>query len=73
MSVEKTASNEGLTLPDAGHDAYHQCWYPVAMSREVAAGKVIFKEFLDGRIVVWRGVRVPSAAGPGLAHCRQHA
>lgn len=55
MSAEPTELDPGVRLPDAARDGYHQCWYPVAMSAEVPAGTVISKEFLDGRIVVWRG------------------
>ncbi|HVN45575.1 MAG TPA: aromatic ring-hydroxylating dioxygenase subunit alpha [Steroidobacteraceae bacterium] len=55
MSEQIFAAAEALRLPDAQRDGYHQCWYPVAMSSEVAPEKVISKEFLDGRIAVWRG------------------
>lgn len=52
---------EPIRLPDPARDGYHQCWYPVAMSSEVAAGTVTSKEFLDGRVVIWRGA-------DGVAH-----
>jgi phenylpropionate dioxygenase-like ring-hydroxylating dioxygenase large terminal subunit len=53
MAEEKVS--ETLRLPDSERDGFHQCWYPIAMSSEVPAGKVLSKEFLDGRVVVWRG------------------
>jgi phenylpropionate dioxygenase-like ring-hydroxylating dioxygenase large terminal subunit len=34
---------------------YEQNWYAVAMSDEVAAGASIGADYLDGRVVVWRG------------------
>lgn len=55
MTHETLAPAETLRLPDAARDGYHQCWYPIAMTKEVAPGKVISKEFLDGRVAVWRG------------------
>jgi nitrite reductase/ring-hydroxylating ferredoxin subunit len=53
---------EAQRLPEAhqplaqGEDGlFHQTWYPVCFSNEVDRGSVIGKEFLDGRIVVFRG------------------
>ena len=40
---------------DEGTRLYEQNWYAVAMSSEVAAGKAIGADYLDGRVVVWRG------------------
>ncbi len=60
--THSTATNQ------AKQDGYHQSWYPVAMSSEVAAGQVIAKEFLDGRIVVWRGE--DGVAHVHSAYCR---
>ncbi len=51
VTVEPTTD---LQIPKQGTDGYHQCWFPVAMSSEVGPGQVIGKEFLDGRVVVWR-------------------
>lgn len=53
MSLTVDASTD-LVVPKQGTDGYHQCWFPVAMSSEVDAARVIGKEFLDGRVVVWR-------------------
>lgn len=38
--------------PDNG---YFQCWYPIAMSSELARGKVIGREFMNGRVIAFRG------------------
>nr|WP_295467805.1 Rieske 2Fe-2S domain-containing protein [Mesorhizobium sp.] len=47
---------------------FSQSWFPVALSTEVAMGQVIGRDFLDGRIVIFRGddgaVRVMSAYCP---------
>ena len=55
MSQEASDLGQALQLPDPARDGYHQCWYPIAMTREVPAGTVISKEFMDGRVAVWRG------------------
>jgi phenylpropionate dioxygenase-like ring-hydroxylating dioxygenase large terminal subunit len=34
---------------------YTQCWFPIATSAEVPPGRVVGKDFLDGRVVVFRG------------------
>jgi phenylpropionate dioxygenase-like ring-hydroxylating dioxygenase large terminal subunit len=34
---------------------FHQCWYAIARSDEVAPGQVLGRDFLDGRAIVWRG------------------
>lgn len=55
MAVEDVEQPATLRFPDPAEEGYHQCWYAVAMSDEVSIGQVVGKEFLDGRIVVWRG------------------
>ena len=51
-------------IADMGPGA-HQCWYPIALSRDVPTGKVIGTDLADGRVVIYRGedgaVRVMSA------------
>jgi len=47
------ASKPVLRGTDPG--GFHCCWFPIAMSVEVPAGQAISKEFLNGRVVVWRG------------------
>jgi phenylpropionate dioxygenase-like ring-hydroxylating dioxygenase large terminal subunit len=51
-------------IADMGSGA-HQCWYPIALSRDVPKGKVIGSDLADGRVVIFRGedgaVRVMSA------------
>src|SRR3546814_522186 len=33
----------------------HECWYPVALSSDLAPGQVIGRDIGDGRIVIYRG------------------
>ena len=55
MSQEASEPGQGMQLPNEARDGFHQCWYPIAMTSEVPAGTVISKEFMDGRVAVWRG------------------
>ena len=34
---------------------FHQCWYAIARSDEVAAGQVLGRDFLELRAIVYRG------------------
>lgn len=36
-------------------NGYFQCWYPIALSQDLPKGTVIGREFLNGRVVVYRG------------------
>lgn len=47
-------SAKGSSIFDLGPGA-HQCWYPVALSSQIPAGKVFGTDFADGRIVLYRG------------------
>jgi len=38
-----------------GIGGYDQCWYPVALAREIEPGQVIGRDFLSGRIAIFRG------------------
>src|SRR5438105_5932851 len=51
----------GTRIEFRGEDEFHQCWYPVALSAEIAAGSVAGAPFLDGRVVVYR-------TSDGIAH-----
>ncbi|MGO4392345.1 Rieske 2Fe-2S domain-containing protein [Variovorax sp. M-6] len=42
-------------FPPQGVGGYDQCWYPLALSSEVAAGEVIGRAFLSGRVAIFRG------------------
>ena len=58
-------------VPLEGDDGvYSQTWWPICTSDEVATGQIIGREFLDGRVVVWRGAdgkpRVTSAWCPHM-------
>jgi phenylpropionate dioxygenase-like ring-hydroxylating dioxygenase large terminal subunit len=41
--------------PQSPETGYMQCWYPIAMSSEVPVGKVVGKDWMNGRVVVFRG------------------
>jgi phenylpropionate dioxygenase-like ring-hydroxylating dioxygenase large terminal subunit len=47
---------------------FSQCWFPVAQSSELAAGQLLGSEFLDGRVVVYRGA--DGQARVHSAYCR---
>lgn len=52
MSTETAAS-----IPDsAGQTAsgFHQCWYPLGLTSELAAGQVVGRDFLGTRVVIYR-------------------
>jgi nitrite reductase/ring-hydroxylating ferredoxin subunit len=58
-------------LPAQGEDGlFQQSWYPICFSSEVGRGELIGREFLDGRVVAFRGengkVSVTSAYCPHL-------
>lgn len=56
MATTTPAEQDGaVALPDPQTAGYHQCWYAIARSAEVSEGQVVGREFLDGRVVVWRG------------------
>ena len=56
-SEATSSQREGLLRPEV-HDyaktGYEQCWYPIAQSKDVPAGKIIGEEFLDGRVILYR-------------------
>jgi nitrite reductase/ring-hydroxylating ferredoxin subunit len=48
-------SKSRLSLQQAApEEAFHRCWYPVALSAAVTSGKPIGQDFLGGRVVAWR-------------------
>ena len=44
----------GVKLQPQGTDGYHECWYPVCMSREVPRAGVRGFKFLNGKVIVFR-------------------
>jgi nitrite reductase/ring-hydroxylating ferredoxin subunit len=61
----------GAPLPKEGENGvFSQSWFPIALSSEVPAGTVIGREFLDGKVVIYRGatgtVQVLSAYCPHI-------
>jgi len=65
---EQPQGSRGRVLPPQGEGGYDACWYPVARSDEVAAGHVLGRDFLDGRVVVFRGASGRPAVTS--AYCR---
>ncbi|WP_084197572.1 Rieske (2Fe-2S) protein [Solimonas soli] len=61
----------GMHVPAEGEGGlFTQSWFPIALSTEVPAGTIIGRDFLDGRVVIYRGedgvVRVQSAYCPHI-------
>jgi phenylpropionate dioxygenase-like ring-hydroxylating dioxygenase large terminal subunit len=44
----------GTAFEPQGERGYDQCWYPVATSSDLAPGQVLGREFLSGKVVVYR-------------------
>jgi len=55
MSEASNGQIVSETTNGGGTRLYEQNWYAVAMSDEVTVGKAIGADYLDGRVVVWRG------------------
>src|SRR5579864_3659463 len=53
MGVVTSASRLSLQQ-DRPETAFHRCWYPVALSTSVTSDKPVGRDFLGGRVVVWR-------------------
>ncbi|HEV7715167.1 MAG TPA: Rieske 2Fe-2S domain-containing protein [Steroidobacteraceae bacterium] len=65
-----TAVGKRKLLSQGEDGLFFQSWYPVCFGSEVARGAVIGREFLDGRVIIFRGendvARVTSAYCPHL-------
>ena len=48
-------------LPEGADGVFTESWFPLCLSTDVLAGQVKGYDFLDGRVIVWRGE-------DGLAH-----
>jgi phenylpropionate dioxygenase-like ring-hydroxylating dioxygenase large terminal subunit len=48
-------SGRQTAKPRKAVNGLHQCWYAIARSNEVESGKVIGRDFLEGRAIVYRG------------------
>jgi phenylpropionate dioxygenase-like ring-hydroxylating dioxygenase large terminal subunit len=44
----------GAAFEPQGQRGFDQCWYPLALSSEVPAGQVVGREFLNGKVAVFR-------------------
>jgi len=46
----------GAALPHEGDNGlFSESWFPICLSRELAPGKIVGVDFLDGRVVAYRG------------------
>ena len=55
--VNPGASREGLMRPelrDYASTGYEQCWYPIARSADLPDKEILGREFLDGRVILYR-------------------
>ena len=66
-------SQAGLLRPelaDYAKTGYEQCWYPIAQSKELSDKEIVARDFLDGRVVMYRDsagkARVMSAYCPHM-------
>jgi len=50
-TIARSRKTSGAKKSPAG---FHQCWYAIARSDELAAGQVIGRDFLEGRAIVYR-------------------
>jgi nitrite reductase/ring-hydroxylating ferredoxin subunit len=67
--IAQPAPPQYVPIPAEGEGGlFRQAWYPIALSTEVRRGQVIGRDFLDGKVVVFRGddgiARVMSAYCP---------
>jgi len=55
--IDARRRRRALAVPAEGSDgAFTESWFPICPSYEVRPGEVVGKSFLDGRVVVYRGV-----------------
>ena len=46
----------GQPIPQEGENGlFSQSWFPICLSSEVQSGQILGSDFLDGRVVVFRG------------------
>lgn len=65
LRASKSRARSGAAKSSAG---FHQTWYAIARSDEVAAGEVLGRDFLEGRAIVYRGES--GVASVMNAYCR---
>ena len=53
-SGERKSRSGHLTPLPQGVGGFDECWYPVAMSGEVAPGQALGRELFDGKVVIFR-------------------
>ncbi len=68
VDLEQIAPPAPSRIPPQGEGGFSESWYVVALSDEVAPGQVVGKDFLHGRVVVYRGA--DGVARVRSAYCR---
>jgi phenylpropionate dioxygenase-like ring-hydroxylating dioxygenase large terminal subunit len=53
-AVDDRPANPSTTVGDPNGPGFHQCWYVVALASELEDTPLLSKEFLGGRVVVYR-------------------
>jgi nitrite reductase/ring-hydroxylating ferredoxin subunit len=67
-TLARTERGAFARLSEFGRDGFAQCWYPIACSSDVGPGEVLGVDFLDGRVVCFRGAN--GRATVLSAYCR---
>lgn len=69
-SSQKTALRKPILIAEREDSLFSQSWFPVCLTTEVPVGTIIGRDFLDGRVIVYRGqdgvARIQSAYCPHL-------
>ena len=56
IPVAERRRMESIKFPREGDDGlFSESWFPIALASEVPVGKVVGKNFLDGRVIIYRG------------------
>lgn len=71
IPVSERKRFDGKRVPPEGENGlFSQSWFPIALSSEVPEGTIIGRDFLDGRVIVYRGkdgvARIQSAYCPHI-------
>jgi nitrite reductase/ring-hydroxylating ferredoxin subunit len=53
-SQMSAAVRRGVEFAPQGQGGFDQCWYPLALASELAAGQVLGRQFLNGKVVLFR-------------------
>jgi nitrite reductase/ring-hydroxylating ferredoxin subunit len=69
MTTVERPATDTAAIGDPHGRGFHQCWYVVALARELDDTPLLSKEFLGGRVVVYRAADgSPAVLGAYCAH-----